>query len=725
MKKLFLRLALGVFALCLVSVQAETIEEMLSTPIQQYKATHDDILISRKVEAFLSKEHYSAHSITPAVSSDWFKEFFNTLDSQHLLFLQSDIDEFRSYETILWNITRNMANVDFAYSVYSRFLLRLHERVEYSIKLIDSEFDFTEKESLIVDMKDEQPPASPEEQKLRWKKLVKNEILSFIMDEEKAVRKEAERAKEGKPAKTRKTLAEEKEKLKKIYARAYKRRAESDNIKVLEIFLNALTRTYDPHTAYMAPVTKANFDIDISQSLQGIGATLTEDDSYTKVVEIVPGGPAAKDGRLKKGDRIIAVTQEGKDPVDVVDMPLDKVVSQIRGPKGTKVTLTVISEGSNEENAITITRDEIILKESTAKSDIIDVDLGNDKKGRVLVMYLPSFYCDFAAKFSGRKDYNSTTRDMLKLLEDAKATQPLDGVVLDLRGNGGGALEEAIALTGLFIPDGPVVQVRENSGKVTKRVDPDNDIHFAGPLIVMVDKGSASASEILAAALQDYGRAIIVGDKKTHGKGTVQTSIDLARSMNRFRLPNVQQKQYGSLKMTIAKFYRINGGSTQIKGVSSDIVFPSVLDHLDTTEDKLPHVLPWDEIRPLNFNRYFEVEKILPALKEKSAARCAASEEYKAYLKTIEVFKKFHEIKEIPLEINERREFVRQREEADKILKDFWLARKNKTRAALRAEQNAKQEAEEEGNEDSTDSRDIILDETLNIMADYIREVQK
>lgn len=727
------------FLLLPCMIFGESVEEMLATPIDVPLPSRQNYVVSRTVIELLTRNHYDAHGITPAISSEWFNEYVKSLDSQRLLFRQSDIEEFRSFETVLWDPAAKMANLDFAFRLFGRFLLRLRERAEFASKCIDEPQDYTIKEYVNLDRKDAARPASVAEQQDIWRKIIKNELLQMKLTAEKkaAAPNDAAKAPDAKTAATpaEQTPEEKRANMKKQYARIFKLCAEFDDFAILERYLTALCSLYDPHSSYMAPESKEDFDIDMSLSLQGIGATLTVVDSYTTVVDIVPGGPADKDGRLKKGDRIIAVAQDGKVPVDVVEMPLKKVVSQIRGPKSTKVHLTVLEEGASTSTLITIVRDEVKLTDREAKSSFRKLKVSSGPDANVLVLHLPSFYSDFAARSKGEKNYKSTTTDILKLLNTADKENPLDGIILDLRRNGGGALDEAIKLAGLFLPDGPVVQIRNGNGQIVKRGDTDPVCHYSGPLIVMVDRYSASASEIVAAALQDYGRALVVGDRITHGKGTVQNIFDLNRFLGRMCPPTVNRQGYGALKLTIAKFYRINGGSTQVEGVKPSIVFESLTDCLELGEGRLPHVLPWDEIKPLEYRKYQEVAQLLPILKAASDARVKAAPQFQAYDTEIKLYSDFRKIKEIPLEMAERKAFEKKLEEADKVIRDFRKRTSNKKDS--NSDEDDKKDKKDDKKDDKSaagvasddvkadESDDIVLDETLNIMADYIRECRK
>ena len=697
---------------------AETIEQMLEQP-KAFQPTRQEYLISRQAISLLLAYHYAPHPITPAVSANWFKEYFRTLDPQHLFFRQSDIENFRSYETVLWDKTRNMVNLDFAFKVYALFLERIHERTLYVLEELSKPQDFTVQETIQFDRKEAQYPVTPEEQRDLWRKLLKNESLQLLLDNEKRAAKIA--AGELEPEKSPKSPQQEMEERRKRYARFYRRRAEVSSVEVLEFFLNSLTHTFDPHSNYMAPETKANFDIDMSLSLQGIGATLTTMDSYVTIVSLVPGGPADQDGTLKPNDKIIAVAQDGQEAIDVVEMPLNRVVRQIRGPKGTKVTLTILKEGSRTPVEVTLVRDQIKLTEKEAKSTTYTIDVPQtNAKANVVVLHLSSFYSDFDGLRAGNKDYKSTTRDIRNLLAKAKQSgTPVDGIVLDLRGNGGGSLEEAINLTGLFFESGPVVQVRSGRGRLESRVDPDPSVQFTGPLIVLMDRFSASASEITAAALQDCGRALIIGEKLSHGKGTVQTIIDLNRFGRRLKNPGQAPIDFGSLKVTMGKFYRINGGATQLRGVTPDIIYPSLTDHMkDLGEDSLPNALPWDQIQPMKYLYYEQVGQLLPALRKASLERIAANPDFQNYQKDMYFYDNFVSIKDIPLEINARRKFESDQEHAEEIFRAFRRRNTNydQEREDRRDEKKGRKKTEEK-------LPDLVLEESLRVMGDYIQAI--
>ena len=474
---------------------------------------------------------------------------------------------------------------------------------------------------------------------------------------------------------------------------------------VLEGYLSSFAGVFDPHSTYMSPQTDEDFTIAISLSLVGIGAVLSIEDGYTKVNEVIPGGPADLDGRLKAGDRIIAVQQKGKDAVDVINMPLNKVVEMIRGEMGTEVTLTIL-EGSKGLQAnpkkITIIRDKVQLKESEASGKIHEIEQKNGDKKKIGVIVLPSFYFDFEAYRRKDPDAKSSSGDVVRILEDFKK-QGIDGLIIDLRSNGGGSLLEAINLSGLFIPEGPMVQVRDRKGIHVEKDQDDGKIYYGGPMIVMTNLFSASASEIFAAAMKDYGRSVIVGERKTHGKGTVQTVSGIDRFLPFF---TARSFKGGTVKLTNAKFYRINGESTQLKGVVPDIIFPSFTDALENVgEDKLDYALQWDSISPQKYIRFAgadRLERILPALKKQSEIRVKKNPYFQSLRQNIAEFQRIQKKKSVSLNLEKRwKEYLAEKQiqdEQDKIME---------------------KQLSPYGNKDEKDP-EIYLSETLQIMGDMI-----
>lgn len=715
----------GLLALLLAGLcGAAEDQDILTRPVGAKRPTALEKYISLQVVKTISTSHYARHPVDQDYSALWFNEYFTMLDPSRMFFLQSDIEDFRSYEKTLGDLVRRGGSIDFAFEVYERYLRRVQEWAVFATARLAQPIDLTGKETIQIDRREAPWPVSRAELEDLWRRQLTNRLLTEqLADESGATDADADEpdadltapppapapaavAPGGTPvvSKPRKPPVE---RVGESYHRFLKLKMDAETLEITEQFLNALTRIYDPHSSYMAPDSEEDFDISMRLSLQGIGAVLTTKDSYVEVLEIVPGGPASRDGRLKAGDRIIAVAQgeDPQNPVDVVDMPLRKVVRMIRGTKGTKVLLTVLVAGSSTPTVIDILRDKVELKEQEAKCEVRQAALPNGAEGqtgRVALLTLPSFYLDFEGRRDGTDNYASCTRDAQRLIENA-TKEPLDGLILDLRGNGGGALDEAVRLAGFFFDRGPVVQVRDQRGTVKKREDTEAGSLFCGPLIVLVDKLSASASEIVAAALQDHGRAVIVGESSTHGKGTVQTVYSLDRQLSQNDL--FKDQHGGSVKFTIQKFYRVNGGSTQVKGVVPDLCVPSFTDYMELGEASLPHVLAWDSIEPLEASREVDVAPWLPELKQRFEARLQASADFASLRQDIGRYAERRKLKELPLNLETRRAFQKEEEQWAKKMRE--QSRRRKAQAAA---------AKPEG----PPAPDLVLDETVRVMADMI-----
>ncbi|MEQ8473288.1 MAG: carboxy terminal-processing peptidase [Marinoscillum sp.] len=534
----------------------------------------------------LNRYHYRKSTLNDSLSSVVFENYFEALDPNKSYFLKSDLDYFEKYRNTIDDHLPE-GNLEFAYQVFSIYRERSLERMEFVYKLLEKEPDFTSKEKFETD-REKLPWASDRNEldKL-WVKIVKNQALSYKLS-----------------GKEWDYIADA---LEKRYKRVEKALYQYNSEDVYQAYMNSLTSAYDPHTDYFSPIAKENFQIDMSLSLEGIGAQLTQQLDYTKVADIIPGGPAYKSKMLQKDDKIIGVAQgEDGEFVDVIGWRLDEVVQKIRGPKGSVVRLQIL-KNSNDINVLPDTlklvRDKIKLEKSAAKAEIIPITEGNQTYN-LGVVTVPSFYINFDEMNKGVKDYKSTTRDVKNLVDSLKL-KGIDGLMIDLRYNGGGSLQEAIELTGLFIPQGPVVQVRNTDNSVDVMEDEDKGkVFYDGPLAVLTNRYSASASEIFAGAIQDYKRGIIVGEN-SFGKGTVQNLIDIGRYMRQ------EDVELGQLKMTLAKFYRVTGSSTQRIGVSPDIAFPSPYEDEAFGEASRPTALPWDEIATAKFK---STDKISPQM---------------------------------------------------------------------------------------------------------------
>jgi carboxyl-terminal processing protease len=609
------------------------------TPAEPRLARHDPLVV-RMVCEFLHRGHLNRPEIGDEVSRRLFRRFLKDLDPAKLYFVQSDIDEFKKNETDLDDMLL-AGDLSFPYKVYQRFITRQAERQKLVEEFVAAEHDFTVKEYLSTDADATAYANTPDELRERWRKQIKFDLL-------------LERV-EKKPV----PEAEARKKILSRYQSRFKRWKQVDNLDLLEFYLSALAGCIDPHSNYMSPSTLDDFDIAMRLSLDGIGAVLRPEDGQTVVEEVVPGGAAGSDGRLKPKDKIIGVAQGDGKFVDTVDMKLPAVVKLIRGPRGTKVQLKVVPVGKIEPVVYELTRQKIELKSQEARGAI--VEQGKKPDGtpyRIGIIDLPSFYGDQGAGGDERK---SATEDVRKILKTFDAKH-VDGVILDLRHNGGGFLTEALALTGLFIDEGPVVQVKGAQGRVQRKDDPEKGTDYNGPLMVLVSRFSASASEILAGALQDYGRALIVGDSATFGKGTVQTVVDLSRQLESDDPPKL-----GALKLTIQQFYRVNGESTQGRGVLADVVIPSLSEHLTAGEKEQEQALPFDRVGRADHDELGLVSAdVKAALRERSARRIKASADFAKLAKEIELFKARKARKSVPLNEQELRAQLA-RDEADKI----------------------------------------------------------
>jgi len=653
------------------------------------------MVTARMLEHF----QYLRQPFNDAVSSKFLDRYIDTFDPQHLHFLQSDLAQFEKYRTNLDHLTlptgRTPPDTKPAFEIFNRFVERLQQRVEYADELLhNEEFTFDTDERVVLNRKDLPFPKDVDEAKKFWKERLRAEYLQEKLgkiDAKKNAAAPALKAAEKKFApdsaadasiavpqvavtgtnsteglEPKKTEAEQiVETLSHRYHRNLHTFMDWDNDDVLQVYLTALAHVYDPHSDYFNRAQLDSFAIGMNLSLFGIGAELTSEDGYCTIHRLLPGGPASKSGKIKESDRIVAVAQSNQPPVDVVDMSLSKAVQLIRGPKGTQVTLTMIPAGSEARTVLTLVRDEIKLEDQEAKAKLIELPStqGNLRLG---VIDLPSFYAPFdPSNTRGKAEARSTTEDVKRLINKLKQ-ENVAGIILDLRRNGGGSLEEAINLTGLFIKEGPVVQVKDYDGSVTEDDDRDPSVLYDGPLIVLTSRFSASASEILAGALQDYGRALIVGDSSTHGKGTVQSVQPLRDMLVRMGVRGLTNDP-GALKLTIKKFYRASGASTQLKGVVPDIVLPSVFNESpDIGEKALENPLAWDTIASAKFDHLNRVEPFLNELRKRSTERLATDKEYGYIREDIQFFKKQQADKTVSLNEKAR---LQEKEEVDARVK--------------------------------------------------------
>jgi carboxyl-terminal processing protease len=558
--------------------------------------------ITRLTTDILEQSQFSHHALDRELAGKFLDSYLDALDARRSFFLKSDVTEFDAYRATLAQVT-DKGDTTAARAIFRRYLERLKQRSAFvATTLKSAKFDFSAQDQYVLDRENAERPRDIAEAQELWRQQLRAEYLQ-------------EKLGGAAPAQIV-------SKLTRRYAQQYEiMKGLSDN-EVLEMYLNALAHVYDPHSDYLGHEQMESLSISMNLSLFGIGAALENADGYCTVREVLPGGPAARSGALRPGDRIIAVAQGSKDPVDVVNMPLSRTVGLIRGPKGSSVRLSVIPAGAPEgspSKLISLVREKIQLADQEAKARIVDLPRPSGATLRLGVVDVPEFYADIGGQ-GAESEKRSVTTDVARLLAKLKA-EGVQGVVLDLRHNGGGSLKEAITLTGLFIKKGPVVQTRAATGDVRVESDTDQTVAYDGPMVVLTSRFSASASEILAGALQDYGRAVIVGDSQTFGKGTVQNILPLDRIMDQAGLPYAYDP--GALKITISKFYRPGGASTQLRGVAADVVLPSTSDLSDVSESALKDPLPWDAVPAARYERLDRVKAQLTQLREKSARRIA------------------------------------------------------------------------------------------------------
>lgn len=597
--------------------------------IQPLQAKSDLEQVEVSVGRLLEEGHYTHQPLNDEVSKKFLRTYLELLDFSHLFFTQEDVDAlYAKYGTSIDDDVL-LGNLKPAYEIYELYQKRVDDRVAKVKEQLKQPVDFKGDATIEISRQKAPWPKDEAEADAIWQGRIVNELLQESLSEHPI---------EPGP---------------KLVARRYERLMrnvhEEDKPEQVKLFLEALAQTYDPHSEYLSKSDLKNFSINMGLSLVGIGAMLRSEDGYAKIESLVAGGPAQKHGGIKVGDRITAVAQGSAEFNDVRDMRLDKVVEQIRGKKGTKVRLLLIPADAadpSKRKTVEIVRDEIKLKDQEARADII---IKKDKNGEPVKLgwiTLPSFYADM------ERHKKSTTRDVLSLLKRLKK-ENISGLVVDLRRNGGGSLEEAISLTGLFLKSGPIVQTKSSNGNIVVSSDPDPDVAYGGPLVVLTSRQSASASEIFAAALQDYGRALIVGDKNTFGKGTVQTILEIGRFTS---LLGSSSQEDGALKLTIQKFYRVAGGSTQLNGVASDIVLPSLTDLPEFGEGSLKNCLPYDEVPKARYTKWAESPQIyLEELKRRSSARVNESPEFHYIMEDMERLRQHLDENKISLNENVRK----------------------------------------------------------------------
>ncbi len=693
------------FATATQAAAPESSAPPLLVPHQQYSQA------AKLGAMILTRSHYKTMPLDDAMSEKIFDNYFKALDPDKLFFVQADIDQFASARTMLDDAISN-ESLDTPYAIFNAYQQRAVERLTYARELLKQDFEFEQNESYQYERSKEAWPKSDEEMRDVWRKRVKNDwlLLKLAGKDDKSIR----------------------DRLDKRYDHSLSLIFKNKSEDVFQLFMNAYAMSIDPHTNYLGPRALDDFNISMKLSLVGIGATLQLRDEYTTIRELVPGGPAARSGKLNIGDRIVGVGQgENSIPTEVIGWRINDVVALIRGAKDTVVLLDVLPADAGtdgEHKVITLVRDKVSLEQQAAKKDIIKIQKG-DAIRQIGVITLPTFYQDFAARNNGEKEFKSATRDVSRLLGELKKDK-VDSVLIDLRNNGGGSLNEAIELTGLFIGKGPVVLQRNSAGEV--RVESDNNPALAwdGPLGVLINRGSASASEIFAAAIQDYGRGLIIGEP-SFGKGTVQTLINLDQ------LAHNKEPAFGELKMTIAQFFRINGGTTQLRGVTPDISLPGIADMENFGESSFDNALPWVQIKAVDFKPEGNLTELLPLLQIRHEARVAKDKDFQYLLEDIAEVKDRRKKNLFSLNEAERRKERDRREARLKLRKassdtdkgeqstkiavedttivkntvlqdDGLLANERDLGADLAAEKAQK------------DAKDVLLDEAVHILGDKV-----
>lgn len=667
-----------------------------------YKPSWEQAKRSNLATKFLANWHYKDTRLNDELSEKIFDRYLDLLDPNFSFFLASDIETFAPYRLYM-DDTLQHSDLAPAYEMFNVYVERVHERVKFAREQLKTTMDFTIDEKYHWDRTDAKWAKSEAALNEFWRQRVKNDFLRLRLagkDDEAII-----------------------ETLDDRYENLDRRITELNSDDVFQFFMNAFAQSIEPHTAYMSPRSSENFEISMRLSLEGIGALLGRENEYTSIARVVPGGPADQDGRLKAGDRITAVGQ-GRDGkmVDVIGWRIDDVVDKIRGPKLTVVRLEVLPEEAGPDGQTTvidIVRDEVKLEEQAAKSRIIEVPGEGEEMVKIGVIDLPVFYLDFNGRARNLPDYRSSTRDVRKLIDEMK-TEGVQGLVVDLRNNGGGSLLEATTLTGLFIDEGPVVQVRNSNGRISTEEDVDPGMAWDGPLAVLVNRYSASASEIFAAAIQDYGRGMVIGET-TFGKGTVQNLVDLDDYA-----PSTDSGKMGQLKITMAQFFRVNGGSTQNRGVVPDIQFPSAGDPQEYGERSLDNALPWTSIAPAAFEREGNLDRMVAVAEFRYQSRMASDQEFGWLLSDVEEYNLNKDKKEISLLESVRRAEM---EEAEAKSKARKAARENNgplvEEADTLAEVGEPIEAtvdDEAGDadEEEDDRPDLLLRESARIVADMI-----
>ncbi|MCF7888880.1 MAG: carboxy terminal-processing peptidase, partial [Victivallales bacterium] len=688
-------------------------------------------IITKIITSILIDDNFKNHfKLAPnTVSSELFKNYLKNLDPNRLYFTKKNIDFLKnSIKTSLYEEIEE-GNTEFAFRAYNLFIRKVKKRTEFAKNLLKQKFNFNTDESYNFDRSEVSWAKNEKVLDKIWRKKIKNELLTFqLMDkiakenqslqskpmtetakDKKSKSKESKNKTRNKKKVDNKSIGKNRTPKQRIIKRldSYLNYLEKNKpIKILEIYLNSFTHIYDPHSSYMSPHTEENFNIQMKLSFVGIGAYLSDDNGYIKIERIIPGGPADKSDNLHAGDRIIGVGDKKSRIINVIDMPISDVVTKIRGKKGTPVYLNILpaEEGIHGiPRTIKIIRGIVKLKDAEAHDQIIEKETEKGEKLKIGIINIPSFYYDFKAASDNKKNLKCSTSDVKKIIKKLKKKN-IDGLIIDLRANGGGSLKDAIDLTGLFVKKGPIVQIKNHNNEIHIERDKDEECIYEGPLLVLVSKLSASAAEIFAGAMKDYNRAVIVGDKSTHGKGTVQTVFALDRLVKPF---NFLDCKLGAIKLTNAMFYRINGSSTQLKGVIPDITFNSFTNSLNIGEKELDHALPWDYIAPVPHKDYKVIKPYIKLLNMKSQNRRKNDKDFQKLNKLLDMYEKLKNRKEVSLNRHKRIEKYKKEKKL--------LSSQKKILKSTISQKNAKEKSV-----DDMLSDDLLLRESVNIMSDYI-----
>ncbi len=667
------------------SVGSSSADEMNLDTLEVLAPQNHYLLENQLVSTVLSRYHYKDVQLDDSLSSIVYDKYIAALDFGKNYLLASDLEKFEEYRYKL-DDELNEGNILPFYEIFNLYKDRMQERVDFIDTILAAGFDYTIDEEFHANRENADWADTYNDLNELWRKRIKNDALSLKMNG--------------------KDWEEITKNLSKRYENYERLLSQYNSEDVFQLAMNSYSSAIDPHTNYFSPISSENFNIEMSLSLEGIGARLMSENGYTKIVEIIPGGPAFKSKVLQADDRIVAVAQgEDGEFVDVVGWRITDVVQLIRGPKESIVRLQVLpAEGGLDATQIEISlvRDKIKLEDQAAKSEILKIT-NDGLPYKVGVITIPKFYTDFEGQRNGEKDYKSTSRDVKKLLEELN-TENVDAVIIDLRNNGGGSLTEAVEVAGLFIEQGPVVQVRDMDNNVDIVKDPDPDIIYSGPVTVIVNRFSASASEIFAGAMQNYGRGIVIGEQ-TYGKGTVQNLLDLNR------LASHRKDKLGQVKITIAKYYRIDGGSTQNLGVIPDIKFPSYVNPEEFGESSEPNALKWDQIDAAEYKMFGDLSEIIPRLSKISDERTNNNPEFDYFKDDILEYKEA--VQKNSLSLNEE---VRLKEKEEKEEKEFQRENERRKIKGLKL-----LEKGETPPEDEEDDSDIFLTETALIITDMIR----